>query len=500
MTSVNDSGGVVLAVDQGTTGTKAMLVDAALRVLGEGSRELEQHFPQPGWVEHDLEQIFVSVRGAVRDALRAARLEPANIAAIGLANQRETTALWDPESGEPVHRAIVWQDRRTSEHCADLKRKGLEPAIRQRTGLLVDPYFSGTKIAWLLDNVRGARALAEAGKLLFGTIDTYLAWRLTGGASHVTDVTNACRTLLMDLETCQWCDEILEMLQIPAAILPRICANDEILGVTRRLDFLPDGIPLGALAGDQQSALFGQACFEPGEAKCTYGTGAFVVLNTGDRIVRSKCGMLSTAAWRLKGQTCYALEGSCFIAGAVVQWLRDGLGILESSERVEELARSVDSSEGVVLVPSLTGLGAPHWDPKARGLIAGITRGTTKAHVARAALEGIAFQIHDVIRAMEQDLGRRIRELKVDGGAARNNLLMQFQADLLATETVRPRITATTALGVALQAGMTVDLFPSLATIQKSWKEELRFKPRMKKREIAEHLKRWEAAIRQVRL
>ncbi len=488
-------GGVILAIDQGTTGTKAVLLRSDLKVLGEASRELPQHFPRPGWVEHDLEEIYSSVRDAVRDVFQKARVKPSALAAIGITNQRETTALWDSMNKKPVHRAIVWQDRRTTPECAALKRRGLEETFRKKTGLVLDPYFSGTKLAWLLDHVKGARRGANTGRLLFGTIDTYLAWRLTDGESHVTDTSNASRTLLMDLAKGEWCNSLLEALRVPRVLLPEIRANDEVFGRTRDVGFLPDGIPIASIIGDQQSALFGQACFEVGEAKCTYGTGAFLVLNTGNRIVRSKQGLLATAAWKLKGKSCFALEGSTFVAGAIVQWLRDGLGIIRSSDEVEELARSVKDSEGVVLVPALTGLGAPHWDPNARGLISGITRGTTAAHITRAALEGIAFQIHDLVRAMERDLGKRVKSLRVDGGATRNDLLMQFQADILGIEIVRPRITSTTALGTALLAGLTTGLFVSEAEIRTVWREERQFEPAMARGEALERVGRWERAV-----
>jgi glycerol kinase len=490
----------ILAIDQGTTGTKALVLDDRLDIAGEASREFPQHFPAAGHVEHDLGEILESVRGAVREALAAAGVEGSKIAAIGITNQRETTTVWERDNGRPIHRAIVWQDRRTADLCQELKLQGLESTFRQKTGLLLDPYFSGTKVAWLLDKVPGARRQAESGKLLFGTIDTFLAWKLSGGESHVTDISNASRTLFMDLEKCAWDEDLLGILRVPASLLPEIRANDEVFGHTKGLDFLPDGIPLAALLGDQQSALFGQVCFNAGEAKCTYGTGAFVVLNTGEQVVRSRRGLLSTTAWRLGGKTCYALEGSCFVAGAIVQWLRDGLRLIEHSEEIEELARTVESSDGVVFVPALTGLGAPHWDPKARGLITGITRGTTAGHLARAALEGIAFQIHDILKAMQQDLGRPLRELKVDGGASRNDLLLQFQADILGVEVVRPQITSTTALGAALQAGLTTGIFSSPAAIKKIWKEERRFRPPRRRRDVTEHIARWETALRQARL
>ncbi|MCZ6793612.1 MAG: glycerol kinase GlpK [Planctomycetota bacterium] len=498
MSEQND--GVVLAIDQGTTSTKALILDARLQVLSEASEEFPQYFPSPGWVEHDPEEIFDSVRRSVVRALREAEVDAGRIRAVGITNQRETTVVWDRESGKPVERAIVWQDRRTTELCDEMKRDGQESIFRQKTGLLLDPYFSGTKIRWILDNVSGARKLAEAGKLLFGTVDTYLTWRVTGGRSHVTDVSNASRTLMMDLEACAWDEELLGLLQIPRSLLATIQDNDRIFGETRDVDFLPDGVPVAALIGDQQSALFGQVAFEPGEAKCTYGTGAFLVMNTGDEIVPSKRGLLSTAAWRLGGSTRYALEGSSFVAGAIVQWLRDGLGLIQRSEDIEELASSVTSSEGVVLVPALAGLGAPHWDPRARGVISGITRGTTAGHLARAALEGIALTVHDLLKAMHQDVGKPIPELKVDGGAAQNDLLLQFQADVLGVDTVRPQITSTTALGAALQAGLTVGLYPSPGEIRKIWQEESRFHPRMKKRDVNEHVKRWENGVRQARM
>ena len=490
----------VLAIDQGTTGTKALLLDGNLNVLAEAGEEFPQHFPKPGWVEHEPEEIFASVRTAVRAAIEAAGVAPESIAAIGITNQRETSIVWDAESGEAIHRAIVWQDRRTADLCQTLKLEGLESLFRERTGLLLDPYFSGTKVRWLLDNVANARKQAEAGQLRFGTVDTYVTWRLTGGASHVTDPSNASRTLLYDLAKGGWDPELLELLQVPDSLLPEVRDNDSTFGTTKGLDFLPDGIPIAALLGDQQAALFGQACFDEGEVKCTYGTGAFLILNTGFSIVRSKRGLLSTAAWRIGGKTTYALEGSCFVAGAIVQWLRDGLGFIERSEDVESLARSVPDSGGVVLVPSLTGLGAPHWDPNARGVISGLTRGTTSGHIARAALEGVALQIQDVLDAMQRDLGRSLPELKVDGGASANDLLMQFQADILGVDTVRPRVISTTSLGAALQAGLTVGLFSSLAEIRKTWTESARWRPKMKKKDVGEILRRWEIGVRQARL
>ncbi|MBN1443044.1 MAG: glycerol kinase GlpK [Planctomycetes bacterium] len=490
---------VVLAIDQGTTGTKALLLDASLRVLSEAGCEFAQHFPRPGWVEHEPDEIFESVRASVVQAIAQAGVDAGQIAAIGITNQRETTLIWDAKTGRALHRAIVWQDRRTADFCRELEREGLEEIFRRKTGLVIDPYFSGTKIRWILDQSEGAREAAARRQVLFGTVDSYLAWRLTAGASHVTDVSNASRTLLMDLRTCRWDAELAELLDIPTEFLPEIVDNDQIFGETRGAGFLPDGIPIAALVGDQQAALFGQVCFQPGEAKCTYGTGAFVVLNTGEEIIHSRRGMLSTAAWKIGGKTTYALEGSCFVAGAVVQWLRDGLGLIRSSEEIEALAASVDDAGGVVFVPALTGLGAPYWNPQARGSISGLTRGTTAAHIARAALEGIAFQIHDILEAMKDDLGAPVLKLKVDGGAARNDLLLAFQADILGIDVIRPQITSTTSVGAALQAGLAVGLFPSIEAIREVWKEERRFSPQMDAAEADERRERWRRALAAVR-
>ena len=487
---------VILAIDQGTTGTKAILLDRRQRVLAEGMREFPQIYPKPGWVEHEPEAIWASVRSSVKAALKAARLKSTAIAAIGITNQRETTVIWDRKTGRPIHNAIVWQDRRTADHCERLRKRGVEKDVRRATGLLLDPYFSGTKISWLLDQVSGARRRATAGKLSFGTIDTYLLYRLTGGAVHATDISNASRTLLLNLRRGVWDDSLLELLGVPAAILPEVLPNDAVFGHTRGVDFLPDGIPIAGMIGDQQSALFGQACFRVGDAKCTYGTGSFLLLNTGESPIASRAGVLTTAAWQLGSKRVYALEGSAFIAGAIVQWLRDGLGIIKDSSQVESLAASVPDSGEVTLVPALTGLGAPYWRPGARGVLCGITRGTTAAHLARAALEGIAFQNHDLLRAMEKDLGKRVRTMKVDGGASTNNLLMQFQADLIRAEIVRPRITSTTALGAALLAGLAVGFFPSLKAIAAGWSEDRRFKPKMAKRDVDAHLARWREAVK----
>jgi glycerol kinase len=465
----------VLAIDQGTTGTTALLLDASVRVLASHNVEFPNHYPQPGWVEHDTSEIWTSVKQAVQGALEAAG--PVTIRAIGITNQRETLLFWNKETGEPIHRALVWQDRRTSQMCAELKSQGLEETVRAKTGLVLDPYFSGTKAKWLLDHVPGARAAAEAGEILFGTIDTWLAWRLCG--VHATDPSNASRTLMFNIHTMDWDDDLLGMLDIPRACLPRIADNAEVLGHTRGLNFLADGVPIAGMAGDQQAALFGQACFELGAAKCTYGTGAFVLMNTGKSPVPSQHGLLTTVAWRLKGETTYALEGSAFIAGAAVQWLRDGLGVIDTAPQIEALARSVPDSGGVVFVPALVGLGAPHWRPTARGLISGITGGTTKAHLARAVLEGVALQVGDILVAMSQDASTPIAELKVDGGAARNDLLMQLQADILQTLCVRPTVLETTALGSAFLAGLGVGFWESTDAIVKAWTKDSTFTPDM---------------------
>jgi glycerol kinase len=485
----------VLAIDQGTTGTKVVILDRRLGVRATASREFRQIFPRPGWVEHDLEDIWASTLATVRRALREAGLRGSDVAAIGITNQRETTGLWDRRTGRPLHHAIVWQDRRTTEACARLKADGHEPRVREKTGLVLDPYFSATKLRWLLDHVKGARERAEAGALAFGTIDTFLAWRLTGGAAHVTDVSNASRTLLMDLRTRAWDDSLLALFGVPRAVLPEIRPSSQVYGTTRGLKVLPDGIPVAGMAGDQQAALFGQACFEPGEAKCTYGTGAFLLQNIGPEPVLSSRGLLTTVAWSAGGEVAYALEGSSFIAGAAVQWLRDGLGIIERSADVERLARKVEDAGGLVFVPALAGLGAPHWRPEARGVIRGIDRGTTAAHLARATLEGIAFLINDLAEAMRAEANQPIPVFKVDGGACRNDLLMQFQADLLGVPVERPRLVETTAFGAAFLAGLAVGVWKDREEIRRAWKVGKRFLPRMKPTEREAHLARWRRAV-----
>ena len=486
---------VVLAIDQGTTGTTALLLDSNLNTLAKVNQEFRQIFPRPGWVEHDAEDIWASVEATVAGVLAKAGVAADRIAAIGITNQRETTVLWDRATSRPVHHAIVWQCRRTADRCEALREAGHEAAVRETTGLVLDPYFSGTKLAWLLDAVDGARERAVRGDLAFGTIDTFLTWRLTGGAVHVTDASNASRTLLMGLRSTAWDEGMLDLLRVPRQVLPEIRGCSEIYGHTRGLSFLPDGIPVAGMAGDQQSALFGQAAFAPGEGKCTYGTGAFLLLNTGDRVVYSDNGMLTTVAWKLGGEVVYALEGSVFIAGAAVQWLRDGLNILGAAPEIEALAASVPDSGGVVFVPALAGLGAPHWRASARGAILGIDRGTTRAHLARATLEGIAMQIVDILQAMEADLDSSLTGLRVDGGASANDLLMQLQADLLGVPIVRPKMLETTAAGAAMLAGLATGVWSDLEQVGRAWQEDRRFSPSMPRAQAREMMAAWELAV-----
>jgi glycerol kinase len=485
----------VLAIDQGTTGTTVLILDRRLAVRARVNQEFRQIFPKPGWVEHDLDDIWGSTIVTVQRALREAGLSGRDIAAIGITNQRETTGLWDRRTGRPLHHAIVWQDRRTTDACARLKAEGHEPRVREKTGLVLDPYFSATKLRWLLDHVKGARQKAQEGTVAFGTIDTFLAWRLTGGAAHVTDVSNASRTLLMDLRTREWDRELLELFDVPRSVLPEIRPSAHVYGTTKGVKVLPDGIPVAGMAGDQQAALFGQACFAPGEAKCTYGTGAFLLQNTGPEPVFSSRGLLTTVAWSAGGEVAYALEGSSFIAGAAVQWLRDGLGLIAKAPDVEPLAKQVKDSGGIVFVPALAGLGAPHWRPDARGVIRGIDRGTTAAHLARATLEGIAFLINDLAEAVRAEAHRPIPVFKVDGGACQNDLLMQFQADLLGVPVERPRMTETTALGSAFLAGLATGVWKDREEIRRNWKVGKRFEPRMKPTEREAHLARWRRAV-----
>jgi glycerol kinase len=485
----------VISIDQGTTGTTVLVLDEGLQVCGRGYQEFRQIYPEPGWVEHDPDDIWASVCAALQAALRG--IDAGSIAAIGITNQRETTLVWDRKTGRPIHHAIVWQDRRTADRCAELTAAGKAPRVRELTGLTIDPYFAGTKLAWLLHRVPGAAAAASAGELAFGTVDTYLLWRLTGGAVHATDVSNASRTLLFDLHQLAWSDELLELIGAPRQVLPDVIASSGVAGTTRGVPGVPDGVPIAGIAGDQQSALFGQACFAPGDAKCTYGTGAFILMNTGDRPIASQTGLLTTVAWKLStGELRYALEGSAFIAGAAVQWLRDGLQLFATAAEVEALARSVPDSGGVIVVPAFAGLGAPHWRPEARAAITGLTRGTTRGHLARATLEGIALQNVDILRAMERDAGRSLTVLKVDGGASANDLLMQFQSDVLGVEISRPELVETTALGAAFLAGLGAGVWKDQAQVQQTWREQKRFQPTAERGRVAEHLARWDVAVR----
>jgi glycerol kinase len=465
----------ILALDQGTTGSRAIVVDPDGAVRGSGYVELPQYYPKPGWVEHDAGEIWETTTQAIGQALDAARITAAEIAAVGITNQRETAMLWERASGRPVHRAIVWQCRRTAPLCERLKAEGHEALFRRKTGLMLDPYFSGTKIRWLLDEVPGAAQRAERGLLCFGTVDSWLLWQLTGGAVHATDPTNASRTLCFDIRALRWDEGLCKILGVPVGILPEVRPSAGAFGETAA-GMLPAGIPVTGIAGDQQSALFGQCCFEPGMAKNTYGTGCFILLNTGPTPVASEHGLLTTVAWQIGGATTYALEGSVFIAGAVVQWLRDGLGIIATAAETEALAESVADAGGVYLVPAFTGLGAPYWDPYARGALVGLTRGTMKAHIARAALEAIAYQNRDVLDGMAQDSGAPLAALRVDGGAAANNFLCQFQADVLNVEVLRPAVTETTAMGAAFLAGVGAGLWTA-ADLAGRWRLERRFRP-----------------------
>lgn len=484
----------ILALDQGTTSSRAIVFDHKGNTVAVAQKEFTQLFPQPGWVEHDPQEIWSTQAGVAAEAITKAGIQGSQIAAIGITNQRETTVVWDRATGKPVYNAIVWQDRRTAAFCDQLKKEQAEKPIKEKTGLIADAYFSGTKIRWILDNVAGAREKAEAGKLAFGTIDSWLIWNFTRGQLHMTDVTNASRTLLFNIHTMQWDDELLKLLRIPASMLPEVRSCSEVYGETSG-QFLSHRIPIAGIGGDQQAALFGQLCTEPGMVKNTYGTGCFMVMNTGSKPIPSKNNLLTTVAWRIGDQTQYALEGSIFIAGAVVQWLRDGLGIIRSSAEVEKLAAGVTDSNGVYLVPAFAGLGAPHWNQYARGTMVGITRGTTAAHIARAALESIAFQAWEVLKAMEADAGIDIHELRVDGGATANDLLMQFQADLLQADVVRPKVTETTALGAAYLAGLAVGYWDSIDTIRQQWQEDRRFHPELPAGKADALLQQWEKAI-----
>ena len=486
--------GFILALDQGTTSSRAIVFDHAGNVRGIARKEFRQIFPRPGWVEHDGKEIWASQLGVAVEAIADAGLTAVDIHAIGITNQRETTLVWDRRTGTPVCNAIVWQDRRTAGECEQLKAAGLEPLFRERTGLVLDPYFSGTKLAWILDNVPGARERAERGELAFGTVDSWLVWNLTGGERHVTDAGNASRTLLYDINRGEWDPELLDALRIPAALLPEVVPSSLVYGETAA-GLLGSRVPIAGVAGDQQAALFGQVCDRPGMVKNTYGTGCFMLMHTGDRPVSSKRNLLSTVACRIGDRTEYALEGSVFAAGAAVQWLRDGLGIIRSSGEVETLAASVPDNGGVYMVPAFAGLGAPHWDPYARGALFGLTRCSTAGHVARAVLESIAYQTADLLAAMEDDAGISLKELRVDGGATCNNLLMQFQADILGVRVVRPKVRETTALGAAFLAGLAVGYWHDRSEIGRLWQPECTFMPAMERGRADELRGKWSMAV-----
>lgn len=484
----------ILALDQGTTSSRAIVFDADGEVRAIAQKEFRQIFPQPGWVEHDAAEIWSSQAGVAIEAISQAGLSTKDFAAIGITNQRETAVVWDRETGHPVYNAIVWQDRRTAGYCDRLKADGAEPTINAKTGLLIDAYFSASKVAWILENVSGARAKADSGKLAFGTVDSWLIWNLTRGRLHITDITNASRTMLFNIHTGEWDEELLRLFNIPRAMLPEVRSSSEIYGEAE-IALQPLGIPLGGIAGDQQAALFGQACFQPNMAKSTYGTGCFLLQNIGTKAITSQNRLLTTAAWKLNGKTEYALEGSVFIGGAVVQWLRDGLQIIRSSSEVEKLAASVPDNGGVYLVPAFAGLGAPHWDQYARGALVGITRGVTAGHIARAALEGIAYQVADVLDAMQADSGVRINELRVDGGASLNSLLMQFQSDILGIPVVRPKVSETTALGAAYLAGLASGVWNGQEAIASYWQVGERFEPKMQTAKASSLRSRWTDAV-----
>ena len=478
------AGDYVLGIDQGTTGTTVLIFNHDSEVVGQAASEFTQHYPQPGWVEHDADEIWEVSMKVVEDALGQAGISAEDLNAVSITNQRETIVMWERATGKPVHNAIVWQDRRTAEYCDELAERGVEETLNEKTGLLIDPYFSGTKVRWMLENVDGLRQKAESGEIAFGTIDSWMVWKLTGGNVHITDYTNASRTLLFNIHELQWDDEMCEMLEVPKEILPEVKPSSYIFGETDPDSFLGATIPVAGIAGDQQAALFGEACFEPGLAKNTYGTGSFVLMNTGTEAVKSDEGLLTTIAWGIGDEPVeYALEGAIFITGAAVQWLRDGLGIIEDASETEELAKSVDSNDGVYFVPALVGLGAPHWDAYARGAIFGITRGNTRAHIARAALESMAYQTRDVVEAMVKDSGIEVKEFRADGGAVANEFLMQFQADILGVNVEVPEITETTAVGSAYMAGLATGFWESKDEIAEKWALHRRYNPEMEEDE-----------------
>lgn len=484
----------ILAIDQGTTSSRAVLFSKKGEVISIFQQEFKQHFPKDGWVEHDATEIWDTQLKVIKDALAYAKQNSISIKGIGITNQRETTVVWDKKSGKPITNAIVWQDRRTADYCDTLKENGSAESIKQKTGLIVDSYFSATKIKWILENIDGAKDKAENGELAFGTIDSWIIWNLTEGKTHITDVSNASRTMLYNIHELKWDKYLLNIMNIPESMLPEVVSSSDIYTSTSS-NILGDEIPIAGIAGDQQAALFGQMCLEPGLLKNTYGTGSFLMFNTGEKPITSQNNLLTTIAWKVNGEITYALEGSIFIAGAVVQWLRDGLGIIESSEDVEELALTEKDNGGVYLVPAFAGLGAPHWNQKARGAMYGLTRAVTAGHIARAALEGIAFQVKDVIDAMEADSGIEIKELRVDGGASVNTTLMQFQSDILGISIVRPKVTETTALGAAYLAGLAVGFWKSTDELQNNWEIDARFEPVMKTSEKEQLLEKWNKAV-----
>ncbi len=484
----------IIALDQGTTSCRALVFDRKGSIVSTAQKEFTQYFPEPGWVEHDALEIWSTQVGMAAEAVTKTGLVAKQIAAIGITNQRETVVLWDKKTGKPIYNAIVWQDKRTADYCDQLKKDGKGPMIREKTGLVIDAYFSGTKVKWILDNVDGARAKAEAGELLMGTIDTWLIWNLSKGELHITDVTNACRTLFFNINSLSWDDELLDLFEIPRSILPAVKQSSEVYGHTAD-GLFASKIPIAGIAGDQQAALFGQMCTQQGMVKNTYGTGCFMLMNIGEQPIVSRNNLLTSVGWQIGGKTTYVLEGSIFIAGAVVQWLRDSLKIIKSSSEVEQLASSVTSSEGVYFVPAFAGLGAPHWNQHAKGTIFGLTRGSTDAHIARAALESIAYQTMDILKAMEADSGIAIKELRVDGGATINDLLMQIQADVLNTATIRPKIIETTVMGAAFLAGLAVGYWQDLEEIQKLWQTDVRFTPTTNRDSIEESIRGWYKAI-----
>lgn len=489
----------ILALDEGTTSTRAIVFDHDGKICSVAQKEFQQYFPKSGWVEHNPHDIWASQAAVIAEAISCIGINGLDIAAIGITNQRETTIVWDVDTGDPVYNAIVWQDRRTSDYCDQLKARGLVDMIQSKTGLILDAYFSATKIKWILDNVPGAAERAKQGKLRFGTVDTWLVWCLTRGTVHITDVTNASRTMLYNIHTLKWDEELLKLFGIPVSMMPEVKQSSEIYGHTTTTLFAHE-VPIAGIAGDQQAALFGQMCIEPGSVKNTYGTGCFLLMNTGDKPIRSQNRLLTTIAWQINGKVNYALEGSIFVGGSVVQWLRDGLKCISSSSEVEALAASVPDTDGVYFVPALTGMGAPYWSPDARGLICGISRGTTTAHIARAALEGIAFQTYDIVKAMERDSSLPISNLKVDGGASRNNLLMQFQSNILNTEVLRPEVTETTALGAAYLAGLAVGYWNSIDEIREQWRVDRTFLPDGDKKAVNDSLAGWNDAVQRTLL